>query len=138
MWKWKDYSIRYQCSGENGPALVLIHGFGANRSTFASHYKTTNYIGINCQIDHVTQTQMSHYSSVCVCVIVGCPPRMHKSRCMCLVVYTYVLSLLLLSFKDTTDSGQPSAQSSFYIMSELSSASVISFSMTMICLQHLL
>ncbi|KAF9595266.1 hypothetical protein IFM89_038269 [Coptis chinensis] len=32
-WKWRDYSIRYQYSGDSGPALVLVHGFGAN-STF--------------------------------------------------------------------------------------------------------
>lgn len=30
VWIWKGYSIRYQCSGINGPALVLVHGFGAN------------------------------------------------------------------------------------------------------------
>ncbi|WCJ28879.1 alpha/beta-Hydrolases superfamily protein [Euphorbia peplus] len=30
MWKWKGYSIRYQYSGNSGPALVLVHGFGAN------------------------------------------------------------------------------------------------------------
>ncbi|XP_030506513.2 pheophytinase, chloroplastic isoform X2 [Cannabis sativa] len=30
MWKWRGYSIRYQYSGTSGPALVLIHGFGAN------------------------------------------------------------------------------------------------------------
>ncbi|GLU19593.1 hypothetical protein SLE2022_358340 [Rubroshorea leprosula] len=30
MWTWKGYSIRYQCSGNSGPALVLVHGFGAN------------------------------------------------------------------------------------------------------------
>uniref|UniRef100_A0A1J3D2Q2 Pheophytinase, chloroplastic n=1 Tax=Noccaea caerulescens TaxID=107243 RepID=A0A1J3D2Q2_NOCCA len=29
-WKWKGYSIRYQCAGISGPALVLVHGFGAN------------------------------------------------------------------------------------------------------------
>lgn len=29
-WKWRDYSIRYQYSGNSGPALILIHGFGAN------------------------------------------------------------------------------------------------------------
>ncbi|KAI4383663.1 hypothetical protein MLD38_009472 [Melastoma candidum] len=29
-WNWRGYSIRFQCSGESGPALVLIHGFGAN------------------------------------------------------------------------------------------------------------
>lgn len=30
IWKWKGYSIRYQCAGSSGPALVLVHGFGAN------------------------------------------------------------------------------------------------------------
>ncbi|CAL1373161.1 unnamed protein product [Linum trigynum] len=30
IWKWKGYSIRYQCAGKRGPALVLVHGFGAN------------------------------------------------------------------------------------------------------------
>ncbi|KAE8036940.1 hypothetical protein FH972_009571 [Carpinus fangiana] len=30
MWNWRGYSIRYQYSGNGGPALVLIHGFGAN------------------------------------------------------------------------------------------------------------
>ncbi|GMH00101.1 hypothetical protein Nepgr_001940 [Nepenthes gracilis] len=30
MWNWRGYSIRYQCCGDSGPALVLIHGFGAN------------------------------------------------------------------------------------------------------------
>ncbi|KAK4420102.1 putative aminoacrylate hydrolase RutD [Sesamum alatum] len=29
-WKWRGYSIRYQYSGTRGPALVLVHGFGAN------------------------------------------------------------------------------------------------------------
>ncbi|KAG6535104.1 hypothetical protein ZIOFF_000058 [Zingiber officinale] len=31
-WNWRGYRIRYQSSGNTGPALVLIHGFGANRS----------------------------------------------------------------------------------------------------------
>ncbi|KAJ7980580.1 Alpha/beta hydrolase fold [Quillaja saponaria] len=30
MWNWRGYSIRYQYGGNNGPALVLVHGFGAN------------------------------------------------------------------------------------------------------------
>lgn len=30
MWNWKGYNIRYQYAGTSGPALVLIHGFGAN------------------------------------------------------------------------------------------------------------
>ncbi|KAK8545109.1 hypothetical protein V6N12_025958 [Hibiscus sabdariffa] len=29
-WNWRGYSIRYQCAGSSGPALVLVHGFGAN------------------------------------------------------------------------------------------------------------
>ncbi|KAI0497979.1 hypothetical protein KFK09_021220 [Dendrobium nobile] len=30
IWNWRGYRIRYQSSGKNGPALILIHGFGAN------------------------------------------------------------------------------------------------------------
>ncbi|KVI00255.1 Alpha/beta hydrolase fold-1 [Cynara cardunculus var. scolymus] len=30
VWNWKGYSIRYQYAGNSGPALVLVHGFGAN------------------------------------------------------------------------------------------------------------
>nr|XP_023878624.1 uncharacterized protein LOC111991079 isoform X1 [Quercus suber] len=30
IWNWRGYSIRYQYSGNSGPALVLVHGFGAN------------------------------------------------------------------------------------------------------------
>ncbi|KAI9075768.1 hypothetical protein K1719_042254 [Acacia pycnantha] len=30
IWNWRGYSVRYQYSGNNGPALVLVHGFGAN------------------------------------------------------------------------------------------------------------
>ncbi|XP_052186442.1 pheophytinase, chloroplastic [Diospyros lotus] len=29
-WNWRGFSIRYQHSGNSGPALVLVHGFGAN------------------------------------------------------------------------------------------------------------
>lgn len=32
VWNWKGYSIRYQNAGNSGPALVLAHGFGANRT----------------------------------------------------------------------------------------------------------
>ncbi|XAR62904.1 hypothetical protein NMG60_11017831 [Bertholletia excelsa] len=35
MWSWRGYSIRYQYSGKSGPALVLVHGFGAN----SDHWK---------------------------------------------------------------------------------------------------
>ncbi|XP_028759674.1 pheophytinase, chloroplastic isoform X2 [Neltuma alba] len=30
IWNWRGYSVRYQHCGNNGPALVLVHGFGAN------------------------------------------------------------------------------------------------------------
>ncbi|XP_068638188.1 uncharacterized protein [Aristolochia californica] len=30
IWIWRGYRIRYQFAGNNGPALVLVHGFGAN------------------------------------------------------------------------------------------------------------
>ncbi|XP_073004910.1 uncharacterized protein [Typha latifolia] len=30
MWNWRNYQIRYQQAGNSGPALVLVHGFGAN------------------------------------------------------------------------------------------------------------
>lgn len=30
FWKWQDYTIRYQAAGDLGPAVILIHGFGAN------------------------------------------------------------------------------------------------------------
>jgi pimeloyl-ACP methyl ester carboxylesterase len=29
VWEWRGFKIRYQGSGSNGPAVVLIHGFGA-------------------------------------------------------------------------------------------------------------
>lgn len=30
FWHWQGCRIRYQCSGATGPALILIHGFGAS------------------------------------------------------------------------------------------------------------
>jgi len=30
FWTWRGHAIRYQQAGEQGPALVLIHGFGAS------------------------------------------------------------------------------------------------------------
>jgi pimeloyl-ACP methyl ester carboxylesterase len=36
-WLWQGQSIRYQQAGEQGPALVLIHGFGAS----SDHWRKT-------------------------------------------------------------------------------------------------
>lgn len=30
IWQWQGFPIRYQCAGTEGPALVLVHGFGAS------------------------------------------------------------------------------------------------------------
>lgn len=30
VWQWRGYPIRYQQAGETGPAVVLVHGFGAS------------------------------------------------------------------------------------------------------------
>ncbi|KAJ6791497.1 pheophytinase, chloroplastic isoform X1 [Iris pallida] len=30
IWNWRGYNIYYQYAGTDGPALVLVHGFGAN------------------------------------------------------------------------------------------------------------
>jgi pimeloyl-ACP methyl ester carboxylesterase len=30
LWSWRGYNIAYQSQGDRGPAVVLIHGFGAN------------------------------------------------------------------------------------------------------------
>jgi len=43
MWNWKGYNIRYQYSGNNGPALVLVHGFGANRSVYLLNLIISGY-----------------------------------------------------------------------------------------------
>lgn len=29
-WQWRGFNIGYQCQGDKGDALILIHGFGAN------------------------------------------------------------------------------------------------------------
>ncbi|MDV2998800.1 MAG: 4,5:9,10-diseco-3-hydroxy-5,9,17-trioxoandrosta-1(10),2-diene-4-oate hydrolase [Chroococcopsis gigantea SAG 12.99] len=29
IWQWRGYNIPYQTEGDNGPAVVLVHGFGA-------------------------------------------------------------------------------------------------------------
>ena len=30
IWRWNGYSVNYESSGENGSAILLIHGFGAS------------------------------------------------------------------------------------------------------------
>ena len=30
FWEWKGHKIRYQRSGDSGPAVLLVHGFGGN------------------------------------------------------------------------------------------------------------
>lgn len=44
IWNWRGYSIRYQYAGSSGPALVLVHGFGANRSTSIKFLLLVNYL----------------------------------------------------------------------------------------------
>jgi len=29
-WQWRGYNIAYQCCGDQGPAVVMVHGFGAS------------------------------------------------------------------------------------------------------------
>ena len=29
-WEWEGHTIRYQESGTEGPAMILVHGFGGN------------------------------------------------------------------------------------------------------------
>ncbi len=45
-WSWRNLTIRYQCAGQYGAAIVLIHGFGAssdhwrkNLPSLAKHYR---------------------------------------------------------------------------------------------------
>lgn len=34
-WQWEGHKIRYTCAGDEGPAMVLVHGFGGN----ADHWR---------------------------------------------------------------------------------------------------
>ncbi|XP_031490575.1 uncharacterized protein LOC116257737 isoform X2 [Nymphaea colorata] len=45
LWKWRGYQIRYQFAGHSGPALVLIHGFGANSDHWRNNlpYLSSSY-----------------------------------------------------------------------------------------------
>lgn len=46
-WQWQGFSIRYQQSGKTGPAVVLIHGFGAS----SDHWrKNLPVLGETCQV----------------------------------------------------------------------------------------
>lgn len=35
FWEWEGHRIRYTCAGEEGPAMILVHGFGGN----ADHWR---------------------------------------------------------------------------------------------------
>ncbi len=45
-WRWHDYSITYQSSGQKGPAVVLIHGFGAS---WGHWRKNLSVLGETCR-----------------------------------------------------------------------------------------
>ncbi|PSF31342.1 alpha/beta hydrolase [Aphanothece hegewaldii CCALA 016] len=45
-WLWKGYTITYQQKGENGPAVILIHGFGAS---WGHWRKNLSELGNNCR-----------------------------------------------------------------------------------------
>lgn len=56
LWNWRGYSIRYQHSGDNnGPALVLVHGFGAN----SDHWR--NNISVLAQSHRVYSIDLIGY-----------------------------------------------------------------------------
>ena len=40
LWSWRNQSIRYQQAGDRGPALVLIHGFGASSDHWRKNLDT--------------------------------------------------------------------------------------------------
>ncbi|KAG6530838.1 hypothetical protein ZIOFF_004596 [Zingiber officinale] len=62
-WNWRGYRIRYQSSGNTGPALVLIHGFGANRSMPPYN------LGFTCRQCYVVDISMRIASLGLGCVI---------------------------------------------------------------------
>jgi pimeloyl-ACP methyl ester carboxylesterase len=45
-WLWKGYSITYSTKGESGPAVILIHGFGAS---WGHWRKNLSVLGENCR-----------------------------------------------------------------------------------------
>ncbi|KAG4919981.1 hypothetical protein JHK86_048794 [Glycine max] len=55
VWDWRGYSIRYQHSGNIGPALVLVHGFGAN----SDHWR--NNISVLAQSHRVYSIDLIGY-----------------------------------------------------------------------------
>lgn len=45
-WEWEGHLIRYHRSGSEGPALLCVHGFGAN----VDHWrKNLPELGTNCR-----------------------------------------------------------------------------------------
>ncbi|KAL2332585.1 hypothetical protein Fmac_013798 [Flemingia macrophylla] len=55
VWNWRGYSIRYQHAGNNGPALLLVHGFGAN----SDHWR--NNISVLAQSHQVYSIDLIGY-----------------------------------------------------------------------------
>ncbi|KAK7387629.1 hypothetical protein VNO78_28557 [Psophocarpus tetragonolobus] len=55
VWNWRGYSIRYQHSGNSGPALLLVHGFGAN----SDHWR--NNISVLAQSHRVYSIDLIGY-----------------------------------------------------------------------------
>jgi len=45
-WYWRGFPIQYQVSGESGPAVILVHGFGA---CWQHWRKNLPFLGQNCR-----------------------------------------------------------------------------------------
>jgi pimeloyl-ACP methyl ester carboxylesterase len=45
LWNWQGFSIRYQTQGSSGPAIVLIHGFGASLGHWRKNISALAAIG---------------------------------------------------------------------------------------------
>ena len=46
IWTWRGFSISYQCSGVRGPAVILVHGFGAS---WGHWRKNLPFLGETCR-----------------------------------------------------------------------------------------
>ncbi|XP_010433666.1 PREDICTED: uncharacterized protein LOC104717742 isoform X1 [Camelina sativa] len=52
IWRWKGYLIQYTVAGNEGPAVLLVHGFGA----FLEHYRDNvdNIVNSKCRVWTIT------------------------------------------------------------------------------------